>query len=213
MQRQAEREEETTTPVASTQAETVLVKETPAQSAFSWLAGVACGTMGAATMTTLARLQNPEMRIGQENAWLLYALLGAITGFCAAAGRPKAARVALGMSLALFLSPWLLELMCALLRLPIPPAAQSPLVINACLPIGAFVFLRKWPPRLAALYSGIAFFFIDLLYNLIVVGPGVGLLFAVMMSTLHGALLGGLLAFLRECFEALQPRRKSPPHS
>lgn len=203
MQRQAVREEETIT------AETAIQKETPAQSAVSWLGGVAAGTIGAAVMTTLARFQNPEMRIGQDNAWLLYALLGAITGFCSAAGRPKAARVALGMSLAIFLSPWLLEVICAFLRLNAPPAAQSPLVINACLPIGAFVFLRKWSPRLAALYSGIAFFIIDLLYNLIAVGPAPGLLTVVLISTLHGAVLGGLLAFLRECFAALQPRKKS----
>jgi membrane-associated HD superfamily phosphohydrolase len=204
MQRQAVREEE---PITQ---ETASQKETPAQSAVSWLAGVAAGTVGAAAMTTLARIQNPEMRIGQENAWLLYALLGAITGFCAAGGRPKAARVALGMSLAVFLSPWLLELMCTLLRINIPPAAQSALVINACLPVGAFVFLRKWSPRLAAIYSGIAFFVIDLLYNLIAVGPGSNLMFVAIVSALHGALLGGLLAFLRECFAALQPRKKAP---
>lgn len=158
-------------------------------------------------MTTLARFQNPDMVIGQQNAWLLYALLGAILGFCAASGRRKAARVAAGMSIAVFLSPWLLEIMCAFLRLPVPPAAQSPLVINACLPIGAFVFLQKWSPRRAAIYGGIAFFFLDLLYNLVTVGPGNGLGLAVIISTLHGALLGGLLAFLRECFAALQPRK------
>jgi hypothetical protein len=204
MQRQAILEEETITTTAPRQ-------ENPAQSAISWLAGVACGTLGAAAMTTLARFQNPEMVIGQQNAWLLYALLGAITGFCAASGRRKAARVAAGMSLAVFLSPWLLEMMCAFLRLPVPPAAQSPLVINACLPIGAFVFLQKWSPRRAAIYGGIAFFFLDLLYNLITVGPGLGLGLAVAISTLHGALLGGLLAFLRECFEALQPRKPQAP--
>ncbi|WP_395090332.1 hypothetical protein [Armatimonas sp.] len=201
MQRQAILEEETITTAPAPP------QENTAQSAISWLAGVASGTLGAAAMTTLARFQNPDMVIGQQNAWLLYALLGAILGFCAASGRRKAARVAAGMSIAVFLSPWLLEIMCAFLRLPVPPAAQSPLVINACLPIGAFVFLQKWSPRRAAIYGGIAFFFLDLLYNLVTVGPGSGLGLAVIISTLHGALLGGLLAFLRECFAALQPRK------
>jgi hypothetical protein len=205
MQRQAILEEETITTAPAAPQENV------AQSAIAWLAGVACGTLGAAMMTTLARLQNPEMVVGQQNAWLLYALLGAITGFCAASGRRKAARVAVGMSLAIFLSPWLLELMCAFLRLQIPPAAQSPLVINACLPVGAFVFLQKWSVRKAAVYMGMAFFVLDLVYNLIVAGPGPGLGLAVAISTLHGALLGGLLAFLRECFEALQPRKPKAP--
>lgn len=203
MQRQAVLEEETITAAPAVQ------QENPARSAISWLAGVACGTLGAAAMTTLARLQNPEMVIGQQNAWLLYALLGAITGFCAASGRRKAARVGLGMSLAVFLSPLLLELMCAFLHLPLPSAAQSPLVINACLPLGAFIFLQKWPPRRAAVYGGLAFFILDLVYNVLTVGAGAGLLLALWVSTIHGALLGALLAFLRQCGEALQPRRRS----
>jgi hypothetical protein len=206
MQRQAILEEETLTPTNPSGPQQ---QESPARSAVTWLAGVASGTLGAAAMTTLARIQNPEMVIGQQNAWLLYALLGAITGFCAASGRRKAARVGIGMSLAIFLSPLLLELLCAFLRLPIPSAAQSPLVINACLPLGAFIFLQKWPTRKAAVYGGIAFFILDLVYNLLTVGAGGGLLLAVWISTVHGALLGGLLGFLRECGEALQPRRRS----
>ncbi|MCX6365362.1 MAG: hypothetical protein NTX57_01480, partial [Armatimonadetes bacterium] len=165
MQRQAVLEEEMITAAPAVQ------RENPARSAISWLAGVACGTLGAATMTTLARLQNPEMVIGQQNAWLLYALLGA-------SERRKAARVGLGMSLAIFLSPLLLEIMCAFLRLPLPAAAQSPLVINACLPLGAFIFLQKWPPRRAAVYGGLAFFILDLVYNVFTVGAGAGLLLA-----------------------------------
>ena len=203
MQRQAVLEEATVTAPAIAQ------QESPARSAVSWLAGVASGTLGAAAMTTLARLQNPEMVIGQQNAWLLYALLGAITGFCAASGRRKAARAALGMSLAIFLSPWLLELLCAFLRLPIPQAAQSPLVINACLPLGAFIFLQKWSARKAAIYGGIGFMILDLVYNLLTVGAGGGLLLAVWISAVHGALLGAALGFLREIWSALQPRRRS----
>lgn len=179
----------------------------PAQSAISWLSGVACGTLGAASMTTVARIQNPEMVIGQQNAWLLYALLGAITGFCAAAGRRKTARVAAGMSLAVLLSPWILELLCAFLGLRTLPAAQSALVINACLPIGAFVFLRRWRTNEAAVYAGAAFFLIDLVYNLMTVGAGPGMWLAVWVSTLHGALLGAALATIRELGEALTPRR------
>lgn len=179
----------------------------PAQNAISWLAGVASGTLGAATMTTIARIQNPEMVIGQQNAWLLYALLGAITGFCAAAGRHKTARVAAGMSIAVLLSPWLLELLCAFFGLRTLPAAQSALVINACLPIGAFVFLRRWRANQAAVYAGAAFFLLDLVYNLITVGGGPGLWLAVWVSTLHGALLGAALATIRGLGEALTPRR------
>ena len=178
-----------------------------AQNAISWLAGVASGTLGAAAMTTVARIQNPEMVIGQQNAWLLYALLGAITGFCAAAGRRKTARVAAGMSLAVLLSPLLLELICAFFGLRTFPAAQSALVINACLPVGAFVFLRRWKASQAAVYAGTAFFVIDLIYNLITAGPGIGLWLAVWVSTLHGALLGALLATIREVGEVLTPRR------
>lgn len=198
MQRQAVLEEETITAPTLVTAPAVAQQESPARSAVSWLAGVASGTLGAAAMTTLARLQNPEMVIGQQNAWLLYALLGAITGFCAASGRRKAARAALGMSLAIFLSPWLLELLCAFLRLPIPQAAQSPLVINACLPLGAFIFLQKWFARKAAIYGGIGFMILDLVYNLLTVGAGGGLLLAVWISAVHGALLGAVLGFLRE---------------
>ncbi len=215
MQRQAVLEEETITvpvvaqtiPTVTQTVATVTHQESPARSAVSWLAGVASGTLGAAAMTTLARIQNPEMVIGHQNAWLLYALLGAITGFCAASGRRKAARVGLGMSLAVFLSPLLLELLCGFLRLPIPQAAQSPLVINACLPLGAFVFLQKWSARKAATYGGFAFLILDLVYNLVTVGPGAGLMLAVWVSALHGAMLGAALGFLREIWSALQPRR------
>lgn len=182
----------------------------PAQSTISWLSGVACGMLGAVTMTTIARLQNPEMVIGQQNAWLLYAILGAITGFCAAAGRRKTARVAAGMSIAVLLSPLLLELICAFFGLRTLPAAQSALVINACLPIGAFVFLRRWRASQAAVYAGVGFFLLDLIYNLITVGGGPGLWLAVWISTLHGALLGAALATLREVGEALTPRRPAP---
>jgi len=182
----------------------------PAQNAISWLSGVACGTVGAAAMTTVARLQNPDLVVGQQSAWLLYALLGAITGFCAAAGRRKTARVAAGMSLAVLLSPWILDLLCAFLGLRTPPAAESALVINACLPVGAFVFLRRWRASQAAFYAAIAFFVVDLLYNLITVGSGPGLWLAVWISTLHGAMLGLALATLREIGEAFTPRPPKP---
>lgn len=204
MQQQRQREE------TELGQESVQSATNPAQNAISWLSGVACGTVGAAAMTTVARLQNPELVVGQQSAWLLYALLGAITGFCAAAGRRKTARVAAGMSLAVLLSPWLLDLLCAFLGLRTPPAAQSALVINACIPVGAFVFLRRWRASQAAFYAAAAFFVVDLLYNLITVGTGPGLWLAVWISTLHGAMLGLALATLREIGEAFTPRRPKP---
>jgi hypothetical protein len=233
MQRQILREEETTTPRAQNQQtarqysrkvryglenETETLSETqtqskssPARDIATWIGGVIGGTVGAALMTTLCTIQNPLRMIGQQDAFLLYALLGAIPGFCAVAGRRKVAWASGGMAAAVLLSPPLLQILAAFFGEQVRGAAMSPLVVCAALPIGAFVFLMKWKPQKAVAIAAAAYFLIDFVYNVLASGGRVyppALYQAVMISTLHGALVGGVLSVLRELGEKLFPAKK-----
>jgi hypothetical protein len=172
----------------------------------TWQRGVVCGTLGASVMAGLASLQNPGLTLGGRDAFVFYALLGAITGFCAVTGWRRTARTAAGMSAAVLLSPPLLVWLVAFLgeNMAYNPAA-SPLVISACLPVGAFAWLYRTSPARAALKAGAALFVIDALYLTFSQGVPIGhpqALQAMVISGLHGLLLGGAVSSLRRSGEA-----------
>lgn len=202
MQRQMQREPEAA-PTAASPAQQSAV------AALNWMGGVVSGTIGAAAMTALARVQNPLMLLGGRDAWLLYALLGAITGFCAAVGRRKAAMAAAGMSLAVLLSPPLLIVVCAFFGewAGAYPAMQ-PLVICAALVVGAFTYLLRMKTHRAAFFAAAAYFIIDVLYNMVRGVPGDLIVRAAIISAIHGALVGGALGVIREMVERLFPERR-----
>jgi hypothetical protein len=170
--------------------------------------GIAQGTLAGWVMTELARIGNPPLLINGTSGWLLYAVLGAISGLAAATGRRNTAWSSAGMAAAVLISPPLLEWICRITDRPLfVNPAETSLVLVAALILGAFTWLNRWSSWRAAWTGAVGYWLLDYLYNTITVPAGLGqsgaLWDAAWVSAEHGFLVGAALALLRSASQAL----------